>query len=269
MMRLSTLASRAALAVAVAMTAVALVVANAASAEEPMAGNASLEFNDKDGTLNIEWSGPIARGMADYLRSTFATYGAGLHRVILFLDSAGGQVEEGDRVIHVLDELKQTRRLVTVVQDDKLCASMCIPIFLQGNDRLAGRASGWIFHEVTGPGADKKELKQQTLQLLDRYYVPAGVSADWIKRIIPIIERANLWQCGGDLIKANTGIVMHPLEMWTERIAARSGDPAKLEAARRTRSNSRDPASRCHSAPNLRPGNARRDRASRPRADRV
>src|SRR5262249_10918471 len=158
-----------------------------------------------------------------------ATYGAGLHRVILILDSAGGQVEEGDRVIHVLDELKQTRRLVTVVQDDKLCASMCIPIFLQGNDRLAGRASGWIFHEVTGPGADKKELKQQTLQLLDRYYAPAGVSVDWIKRIIPIIERANLWQYGGDLIKANTGIVMHPLETSTEQAAARSGYAAKLE----------------------------------------
>jgi len=268
-MRLSTLANRAALAVAIAIAAVVLIGANKASAEEPMAGNASLEFNDKDGTLNIEWSGPIARGMADYLRSTFATYGAGLHRVILILDSAGGQVEEGDRVIHVLDELKQTRRLVTVVQDDKLCASMCIPIFLQGNDRLAGRASGWIFHEVTGPGADKKELKQQTLQLLDRYYAPAGVSADWIKRIIPIIERAKLWQYGGDLIKANTGIVMHPLETSTEQGAARSGDAAKLEAARRRRSNSRDPDARCCGAPNQRAGNARRDRASRPRADRV
>src|SRR5262245_17280831 len=269
MMRPSTHAGRAALAVAIAIAAVALIGANKASAEEPIAGNASLQFDDKDGTLNIEWSGPIARGMADYLRSTFATYGAGLHRVNLFLDSAGGQVEEGDRVIHVLDELKQTRRLVTVVEDDKLCASMCIPIFLQGNDRLAGRTSGWIFHEVTGLGADKKELKQQTLLLLDRYYVPAGVSADWIKRIVPIIERASLWQCGGDLIKANTGIVMHPLEMWTERVAARSGDAAKPEAASRRRSNSRDFAARCYSAPNLRPGNARRDRASRPRADRV
>ena len=268
-MRLSTLANRAALAVPIAMTAVALVVANAASAEEAIGASSSLEFNDKDGTLNIEWSGPIVPGMADYLRSTFATYGAELHRVILFLDSAGGRVEEGDHVIHVLDELKTTHRLVTVVEDDKLCASMCIPIFLQGDDRLAGRTSGWIFHEAAAPGAVKKERKQQTLQLLDRYYAPAGVSADWIKRIIPIIERANLWQSGGDLIEANTGIVVHPLETWTDQVKVLSGDAAKPEAARGRRANNRDPDARCCGAPNLRTGNARRDRASRPRADRV
>jgi hypothetical protein len=74
MMRLSTLTDRAALAAAIAMTAVALVVANAASAEEPMAGNASLEYDDKDGTLNIEWRDPSLEGWriicAAHLRPT-------------------------------------------------------------------------------------------------------------------------------------------------------------------------------------------------------
>src|SRR5262249_6779829 len=69
-------------------------------------------------------------------------------RVVLFLDSAGGQVDEGDRVIEVLKEIKQRHQLITVVPDGKLCASMCIPIFLQGEDRLAARASLWIFHEA-------------------------------------------------------------------------------------------------------------------------
>jgi len=64
------------------------------------------------------------------------------------LDSAGGQVEEGDRVLAVLNEIKLLHQLITVVPHGKLCASMCIPISLQGEDRLATRASLWIFHEA-------------------------------------------------------------------------------------------------------------------------
>jgi hypothetical protein len=58
--------------------------------------------------------------------------GAASHRVVLFLNSAGGQVDEGDRVIHLLDRIKPTHRLITVVLDGSLCASMCIPVFLPG-----------------------------------------------------------------------------------------------------------------------------------------
>jgi hypothetical protein len=122
--------------------------ADAASDEGSPAPTSSLEFNPQDGSLNIEWSGPIVPGMADYVRGAFDRYGARSRRVVLFLDSAGGKVEEGDRVICLLDEIKQTHRLITVVPDGKLCASMCVPIFLKGDDRLAGRASLWIFHEA-------------------------------------------------------------------------------------------------------------------------
>src|SRR5262249_38293493 len=199
------------------------------------APSSSVEFNKKDGTLSIKWSGPIVLGMADYLRTALDTYGATSHRVVLFLDSAGGQVEEGDRVIHVLTEIKRTHRLITVVPDGDLCASMCIPIFLQGDDRLAARTSNWIFHEAAKQGANEKEQMEETLRLFDRYYVPAGVPTHWIKSIVPVIKRANLWQTGGDLIRAKTGIVTYPLEKWTERVVAPSAEGAKLEGVRRER----------------------------------
>ena len=207
--------------------------AEAASDEERPAPPPSLEFNQQDGSLNIEWSGPIVPGMADYVRSALDRYGARSRRVVLFLDSAGGKVQEGDRVIHLLDEIKQTHRLITVVQADKLCASMCIPIFLQGDDRLAARTSNWIFHEAARQGANEGERIEETLRLLKKYYVPAGVSADWLKRIVPIIERADLQESGGDLISEKTGIVTYPLENWTGRIVAPSGQSAKLEGADR------------------------------------
>jgi ATP-dependent protease ClpP protease subunit len=68
--------------------------------------------------------------------------------LVFLLDSAGGQVEEGDRVIEILKEIKLGHQLITVVFRHKLYASMCILIFLQGHGRRAARASLWIFHEA-------------------------------------------------------------------------------------------------------------------------
>jgi Clp protease len=224
--RPSTFAGRACLAAAVTVAALTLPLApaNAALGKEQGATNASHDFNKKDGapSLYIEWSGPIAAGMADYLRTELGRYGTASRRVVLFLNSAGGQVEEGDRVIEVLNKIKQMHRLITVVGDGELCASMCIPIFLQGHDRLAARTSLWIFHQAAKREANgkKREDMEETLRLFLRYYVPAGVSMDWIKSIAPIIKKGNLLQTGGDLISAKTGIIMHSLENWTERVVA-------------------------------------------------
>src|ERR1700745_4347730 len=79
--------------------------------------------------------------MADYLRAALDTYATSSHRVVLFLDSTTGQVEEGDRVIHVLDEIKQTHHLITTVLNDKVCTSMCIPSEAM-TDLPCARASG-------------------------------------------------------------------------------------------------------------------------------
>ena len=80
------------LAAAVAVVALALpfVLSNAAPAEEQSPAGASLDFDKNDGTLYIEWSGPIVAGMADDLRAALGKYATASDRVVLFLDSAGG-----------------------------------------------------------------------------------------------------------------------------------------------------------------------------------
>jgi ATP-dependent protease ClpP protease subunit len=143
--------------------------------EQPAAG-ASFEFNKEDGTLYIDWSGPIVAGMADDLRAALDKYGTVFDRVVFFLDSAGGQVEEGDRVIAVLNEVKLRHQLIAVVPHGKLCPSMCIPIFLQGEDRLAARASLWIFHEAAQRQANGQQRTDtaETWRLFRKYYLSPG-----------------------------------------------------------------------------------------------
>jgi hypothetical protein len=201
------------LATAVAVLTLLLAFLNAAPGEEQPSTGVAPEFNKEDGTLYIDWSGPIVAGMADDLRAALGKYGTTLNRVVLFLDSAGGRVDEGDRVIEVLNEIKLRHQLITVVPHGKLCASMCIPIFLQGEDRLAARASIWLFHEAAQRQAEGvlRTDTAETWRLFRKYYAPAGVSMHWLKSIAPMINETDLWQTGGDLISAKSGIILHPL----------------------------------------------------------
>jgi hypothetical protein len=105
----------------------------------------------------------------------------------------------GRRVLAVLNEIKLLHQLITVVPHGKLCASMCIPISLQGEDRLATRASLWIFNEATQRRANGvlRTDTAETWRLFRKYYAPAGVSMHWLKGIAPMIKEADLWQTGG------------------------------------------------------------------------
>jgi len=219
------------LAVAVFMLLL-LASANAAPSEEESPAGISLEFNKDDATLYIDLSGPILAGTADNVRAALAKYRTTLNRVVLFLDSAGGRVDDGDRLIEALNEIKLRHRLITVVAHGKLCASMCIPIFLQGEDRLAARASVWLFHEAAQRRAngELRTDRTETWRLFRKYYTPAGVPTRWLKSIAPMIEEADLWQSGGDLISAKSGIILHPLadrtvrDLTAPQVAPDSGD---------------------------------------------
>jgi hypothetical protein len=183
------------------------------SVAEAIATGVAPEFNKEDGTLYIEWSGPIAEGMADHLRAAVGKYGTTLNRVVLFLDSAGGYQWECECVIAVLNEIKLRHQLITVVPACMLCGSMCIPIFLQGEDRLAARASIWLFHQARERQANgvRRTDMALTWRFFREYYVPAGVPMRWLKSIAPLIKEETVWQTGGDLISAKSGIIMHLL----------------------------------------------------------
>jgi hypothetical protein len=57
----------------------------------------------------------------------------------------------------------------------------------------------------------------ETWRLFRKYYGSAGVSSHWLKSIASLIKGADLWQTGGDLIDAKTGIIMHALTDTVER----------------------------------------------------
>ena len=210
-------AARLALAMGLAAAAftLPLTAASAASHDEP---TAAVKL-DKDGTVWIAWTGEVVPGMADYLHRVFLKYGLVSNRVVVTLDSPGGAVDEGERVIKALQEIKQTHRLITVVLNGSTCASMCVPIYLQGEERFAAPVSIWLFHEAAeaGKNGTVRTDPKETLRLFKQYFVPAGVSLEWLNSILPSIRQANLWMTGEDLITHHTGIITDPLDSRTVR----------------------------------------------------
>ena len=101
------------------------------------------------GEVRVVHNGPVAEGFAVFVNDTFEKVQDGSHRVVLFLNSPGGNIEEGERVIAVLKKIKKTHVLSTVIMHGDMCASMCVPIYLQGKYRYAARSSVWLFHEAT------------------------------------------------------------------------------------------------------------------------
>jgi ATP-dependent protease ClpP protease subunit len=179
-------------------------------------------FLTKDGELRIGWNGPVVPGMTEAVQKVFSANAQASHRIVFFLNSPGGSIEEGERTIHLLQEIRKTHQLVTAVMHDGMCASMCVPIYLQGLERVAAPTSRWVIHEAAHQvGDDKVKVDpEETMRIFRRYYVQAGVSEQWLAKIVQAIHNGNLWFTGQELFSEHTGIVSRLLDNRTVRADA-------------------------------------------------
>lgn len=167
------------------------------------------------GTVFLHWEGTIAAPMASQIDEAFQAFASSRRRFVLFINSGGGSVLEGEKVIALLQKIKRTHQFDTSVSQGSRCGSMCIPVYLQGRNRFAGRSSSWLFHEVTRPGAQygsTKRVAESYRRLIEKYWVPAGVSQTWIERMLVETNNHDWWQTGNDLITDKAGIITHVVE---------------------------------------------------------
>jgi hypothetical protein len=165
--------------------------------------------------LVMVWKGAVQKGISEKIRDAFEQNKDEITAVELRLDSTGGSVSEGERVIEVLQDIKRTHKLYTSVAAGKRCASMCVFIYAQGQRRLAAPASLWLFHEVSHFNADRTRIvslnRASWLHLIDRYLVPAGVSPEWIEQLEARAVKTDVWESGSDLLRDGSNLVQRPL----------------------------------------------------------
>jgi hypothetical protein len=173
----------------------------------------------RERTLLILWTGKIRSGMEVGLKIDFDNAKDKVDRVVLVLSSCGGDGWGMQKTVEVLRKIKQTHHLTTVVQRGATCSSACIPIFLQGTVRSAALSSIWMLHQVrtlnlADAAADtvafQVDLAATEAAFAD-YFIPAGVSKRWLKRVRQKIQAGDYWQTGQNLWDSKSGIVTRPL----------------------------------------------------------
>lgn len=206
--------------------AMALLDGHAARADDPCArADLQVSASARRSTVQFKWVGQISGPMRDQLSAEFAKAKGRVKNVVLVLSSCGGNVAEAERVIEVLKEIKKTHHLETRVDPGSLCASACIPIFLQGTRRRAALTSAWLFHEVTRRGAldrtKKRVDRTRTERIFADYYLKAGVSEAWLNQLRIMVQHSNYWQTGQNLWESKSGIITDPIDNHLPRATER------------------------------------------------
>jgi hypothetical protein len=96
--------------------------------------------------VGLRYTGPLTPPLAKDLRKLLLSEPQRFNHVVLELDSSGGELSYVKELVTVLQDVRGRMELTTRVMEGAICASGCIPLFMQGEKRKASGASLWVFH---------------------------------------------------------------------------------------------------------------------------
>jgi hypothetical protein len=167
-------------------------------------------------TAVILHDGPIAAPMAEELLKLRDELRASYDTVILDLHSPGGEIGYTEEVVAILRLIREDVTLRTFVRNGSNCLSACVVVFLQGEERIAGGASAWLFHGVCNRHSERPS-SVQTQRFVD-LMVAAGVSETFLCTLIDkgyLTEPGNFWVSGYELFHLhNANVITRLLEPW-------------------------------------------------------
>lgn len=179
-------------------------------------GRLNVESQDGGRTVVMTWRGEVNAPMESRIAEAYARHRDSAKTFVLSLASPGGSLAHGARVARLLREIARTHHLVTEVGRYRRCASMCVPVYLQGEKRTAAGNAYFMFHEVSfrdffddKPSAvPASATTAATDELFKRYFTPAGVPETWIRQMRAQMAGGNdVWRTADELKAEGSGIV--------------------------------------------------------------
>ena len=179
-------------------------------------GKLDVQVDQATSTAYLTWRGKIDAPMEQRLTDAYKQHRDEVRRFVLSLSSPGGSLDHGARVVRLLNEMAETHHLETVVEGRRVCASMCVPVYLQGRKRLAAPGARFMFHEVRFSEFYSDEtvkvptsaIAKATDNLFERYFVPAGVPERWIIAVRSEMTGGHdIWKTAQQLVDENAHIV--------------------------------------------------------------
>ena len=182
--------------------------------EQKHADTGQLDVHQAGQTVVLSWAGEVELPMHTMLRRAYEEWRSKTRRFVLRLNSPGGSVREGGDVVELLQRIKATHTLDTYVASRDICMSMCVPIFLQGQQRTAAPDARFMFHEPKrfyDNGSEAKgfsfERRALTQRFFNRYFVNSPMDANWRMRLERDWTGRNIYKSGKQLLDERSNIV--------------------------------------------------------------
>ena len=136
--------------------------------------------------------------------------------LILDLDSSGGQLAYAEEFVTALRLIRAGANLKTYVRHGSKCLSACVLVFLQGDERIAGGASSWLFHAAC-PAHSDLVLPKETMRFID-LMAASGVSEPFLSLLVLngyMSKPGEFWLSGYELFNVhNANIITKLLDPW-------------------------------------------------------
>ncbi len=167
------------------------------------------------GAITFSWRSDIAVPMAKRLYEAFEKSRDKTGQIVINLHSPGGSLVEGRAVIAVIEYMKKSHRVFTYVGPRSSCLSMCVPIFLRGDERIAAPNSRWMFHEprnvdfFTEKRIKVPELERQQMikKYVARNFVNSLIDPVWLKKLLKQWQGKDVWFTGQQLVDEGSGVI--------------------------------------------------------------
>lgn len=163
----------------------------------------------------LSWSSAVAAPMTRRFQEAYDQYGNDTSMFIIELNSPGGAVAEGKRLVQLLDRMAKTHDIETRVGAGKFCLSMCVPIFLKGEARIAAADAYFMFHEPASynsfsgertkePGFERRFFSDR---FFDRYFERSPMTPAWRAKLERDWVGRDVWKTGEDLWLEESGVL--------------------------------------------------------------
>ena len=163
----------------------------------------ALSVHREGDVVFMHWDGAVDPPMARALSSAWRKEGPA-SALVLTLNSPGGSVDEGEDVIRWLNRLHTKTNVITHVGLDGYCASMCVPIFLAGEQRSAAASSTFVFHQ-----AYSGDEQLMASQVFHQFLRKSAMDEAWGGRLEAAIrDDQEVWKSGRELKRERSNIVL-------------------------------------------------------------
>lgn len=174
-----------------------------------------LSVSQEGNAVVLEWHTGIEQPMELRFSEAFEEWADKTDTFIIDLHSNGGALQEGGRIIELINAMKKNHHMITRVTGNNHCLSMCVPIFLSGEERIASATSRWMFHEpqsydyFDGSKASQPEFERQYYanRFFDKYFVKSVIDPAWRDRLRQEWVGQDVWRSGQQLFDERSNIV--------------------------------------------------------------